>query len=564
IETVEPSEELKGWIEADWGNDNTYAYRGAAGGPLVGDTLLGRIAVSKRHTDGTFTNVNTGVDVQRYEDLSAYGVLRYRPSDTLTVDLRIGNTSIDGAGTAFVAQLTAEGYDANDASRPFESDLEGFQGQDIATASLKVDAEIGAGTLTYSIASYDMDRHYSIGTIPYRYYPAGLSQYQFRTYQSLSHELQLTSNDDGALQWIVGAFYADIDTRTANVVTTRPEGVSTPELKIWPADSPWPTLAYADDAGHSDAYAVYGNLSYNFSDALQAVVSLRYDSEERTRTDVAYGWSPNPGEFVEKTWSELQPKASISYAFSDGQMIYATVGRGFKSGGFNPTGTAASMRQFNPDSTIKDIVDASVVDSVEVGYKAMLLDQRLRFSLAGFYQTIENAQSFEYNLALAFNGISTAKEGRVKGVEVEAEWAVTNRLTLAANYGLQDSELTDFPDDRTLEGNWLPNVPRNTGNVGGQWQVPLSGGWTASARVNYRIEGARYFNWPNTPGTKRDSVDLLDAQFAIRNDRFSFMLWGKNLTDELYFDDYVPVIPIAGAAYKAPLRTYGLKVRCDF
>lgn len=562
VESVAPTAAPEGWLKVGYGNNDSQLYQGAIGGSLVGDQVTGRISLSHRSTDGSFKNIRTGVHVTAYKDTSANAALRLAPTETLSIDVRYGKTKVTGPGTAFVAQLTAEGYDANNASRPFESEQRGDQFQDIDMASARAKLELPFADLTYSLAWYDMNRGYAIDTIPYRY-DFGVTSRTARHFQSWTHEARLASPDAATFRWTVGAFKTDISYRTRSMVSDDTTGISVPEIKIWPKDSPWPTLSFSDDAGSSDAWAFYANASYDLTDTLHATAALRYDKETRKQTNVAYGWSPAAGSKVDNSWDKFQPKAQVSWDFMPKQMAYMSAARGFKSGGFNPSGTEAAMRKFNPNSTVRDIVDAQVVDNVELGYKGGLFDNRLKLQVAAFKSWLRNAQSFEFNLAASSNVISTARRATVTGFEAEAQVAVTDDLVLNAALGLLDGEITRFPDIPTYEGNKLPNVPNSSVNLGATYSRSVGADAEATLHVNYRREGSRFFNWANTSGTKRDAVDLVDARLAMAFGQFEAAIWSKNLTNKLYFDDYVPVIPIAAAAFKAQRRTFGadLKVR---
>ena len=68
--------------------------------------------------------------------------------------------------------------------------------------------------------------------------------------------------------------------------------------------------------------------------------------------------------------------ASLTYKLDPGQSIYATISRGYKAGGFNLSqGLLPSQLSFNPEEDV----------NLETGYKADLLDHRLKFNADVFY-----------------------------------------------------------------------------------------------------------------------------------------------------------------------------------
>jgi iron complex outermembrane receptor protein len=70
-------------------------------------------------------------------------------------------------------------------------------------------------------------------------------------------------------------------------------------------------------------------------------------------------------------------------------------------------------------------------------------------------------------------------------------------------------------------------------------------------------------------GPHQDAFDVVNARIAYRtlNDRWTFALWGKNITDEVYRSKYFqigsPLLP-PGALTLSDPRTYGVEVRLDF
>ena len=73
----------------------------------------------------------------------------------------------------------------------------------------------------------------------------------------------------------------------------------------------------------SEAVAAYGEFVYEPTPQAEFSVALRYDEDRRESQDLNV-----PGSFINETFSAWQPRASLSYRWSDDLMGYATVGRG--------------------------------------------------------------------------------------------------------------------------------------------------------------------------------------------------------------------------------------------
>ena len=75
---------------------------------------------------------------------------------------------------------------------------------------------------------------------------------------------------------------------------------------------------------------------------------------------------------------------------------------------------------------------------------------------------------------------------RSRGLEAEAEWLVAARGVLTAGYALTDARVRSFPEDPTLEGRRVPQVPRHQVTLQARyaaprWRLGLQARWTSAA-----------------------------------------------------------------------------------
>src|SRR5690606_23094307 len=119
-----------------------------------------------------------------------------------------------------------------------------------------------------------------------------------------------------------------------------------------------------------------------------------------------------------QTWSRLSPKGVLEYQASDDVLAYASVARGFKSGGFAGQPPAAPIPQFAPEN----------VTNYEVGLKGEFFGQRLRTNVALFYSEYDDLQLQSFDL----NGLPATKTANARntGVELEIMARLTQRLML--------------------------------------------------------------------------------------------------------------------------------------
>jgi iron complex outermembrane receptor protein len=183
-------------------------------------------------------------------------------------------------------------------------------------------------------------------------------QYQERNQEDMSFELRLTSREDQRLRWIAGVYYLTID-REVVVGYGADQGLGFLRQPYIPPDGPNPTDLLFWDNFDTDVYAAYGQLEFDLGDSMELALALRYDKEERKVSNSvpnvmssglninlagqpinpAYNQFPDGIPDRSADFSEWQPKLTWRWSATDNMNIYASWGRGFRSGGFNSIGS---------------------------------------------------------------------------------------------------------------------------------------------------------------------------------------------------------------------------------
>jgi iron complex outermembrane receptor protein len=367
-----------------------------------------------------------------------------------------------------------------------------------------------------------------------------------------------------------------------------------PTLGIDGPDTNNPTLNYDRNAYTARNFAPFGNVQFDITDQLELQAALRYDIERRTvRTETPnidnpfFGIAPGAPAATynlcvattgrtadacreKRTFKQFQPKATLTYKFPSGNgSVYAGYGKSFKSGGFNPIGTRATLVVGIPDILVQDSYDKEVADSYEIGFKSQLFDRRVSFNGAVFYTEVSNTQQFEFFPTGGIQAISQIKKARIQGFEFDINARVTDTLTLFGGYGLADTKITDIdstnPADRdAIIGNRIPFAANYNITAGGQLVQPISDSINVLARADYTRSGSIWYDQRNQPNTRRDPIDLVNARFGLQHDRWELSIWSKNLFDKSYNSDAVVILPVAHAVYRAPDRSFGIEGKVKF
>jgi iron complex outermembrane recepter protein len=433
--------------------------------------------------------------------------------------------------------------------------------------------------------------------------------------KQLSQELRFTSNDDDSrFDWIAGLYYKKDEIEKIdrfigeNFLGATAMGAAN-ALSTLSGESRWV------NAGKNTNYAAFGQIGFKFTDSLKLSVGVRYTSDEKTgnvtgtvistadrfaptdpRANVtieslcrapngalvtsATGGVPAtclaPNRWTYQTgdsfttpygrkWSETTPQAILEWKQSEALFMYATISKGFKGGGFDdtPANIAQSTIPFNPET----------VTNYEIGFKANLLDRRIRLNADVFYMDYKNLQVTQTNAACLCNLTDNSAKSEIKGFEGEFEFAVTDnlRLSLAGSYvnakykNFLESAINPSTGQRLdSSGNSLQRTPKTQVSAG--VDVTTGFGRFADAltfSLNYSWQGE--MPWATDNIAKEGAYGLLDARIALvpADSKWSAALYGKNVTDELY---RVNIIHFFGEEVSqfGPPRTFGLDVRYKF
>ncbi len=369
----------------------------------------------------------------------------------------------------------------------------------------------------------------------------------------MSQEIRLTSPDDQALRWIAGVYYLATD-RFRGLPTEMDVGQPY-SREVFTAN----TLSGFADDNENKAYAVFGQLNYDLNEASELSFALRYDRDKREQTDVAPAmigtrtFSMTSGLTRSETYSEVQPKLTLRYQPDNNLNLFATWSKGFRSGGFNQNGVGAAATAAGING-IRDDYDKEVSTNIELGFKSTMADGRLKLNGSLFRTRVKDQHYFQFIGAINAQLLNNIDEVLLQGAELDAQFQVTDALSLYAAYGLTDSEIEDYAVAQGHEGNWAPYVARTTFNAGIQYNASLGDNLQGLLRLDYERRGKQF--WDTANSSPRSAINLVNLRLGVESEDgdWSITAWAKNLTDKEYNAEYVS----GGIAQIAPPRTMGL------
>jgi iron complex outermembrane receptor protein len=442
------------------------------------------------------------------------------------------------------------------------------------------------------------------------------TQFQERNQKDYSFEVRLASKSDQRLRWLGGLYYLDLQRDVAVNTGIDLDGSVAQTIFAGPSSNN-PTEALVADRFDTNVYAVFGSIAYDVTDTVEASFALRYDREEReamsrvpsgavtqfidTCGDGGIGGDPiNPGlcdggtlGMRDKTFDQWQPKFSLTWDATDAVTAYASVGVGFKSGGFNNQGSQATIErainsltgigtgpgEFAPVG-ISDLYGEETSLAYELGAKGKFLDGRLRTEVALFRTDVDDMQFFEFFVGGfgLLRVVSNIDEVKLQGFEISANFQATDWLNLFAGYALTDSEIKKNTVRPDTVGNASPYTPDWTGNLGARVTFPMTSTLDFIGGIDASFVGDTWFHviQDNSRPTlfglngeysiaERDAYAVVNVRGGIGTDRWSVSAVVTNLFDKDYLEEVIPA-PEFGGSFISPgtQRRFGVEANYRF
>ncbi len=541
--------------------------------PIADDVLSGKFTFLGKTSDGWGEDLepeggsgNLGAD----DDIAGKIQLRWTPAETAEFNLsteywRRRGTGLP-TGRVFFDETSPAAPGFDDGGRNSVIGVDGDVSRDdlnlitldasvqdhidVFGASLISDFDLGSVKLKLITAYREQDQasgqDIDGGNTPILNQFITADQWQF------SQEIQLTGGGfDERLDWLVGGYF----------FTEDGEFITDAQLAGAQLD--------IDTRNETTSFAGFAQATFALTDSLSLTGGARYTTEKKEiDIDTVLGGAALVTDGVDdERFSAFTPKASLEYQATDTTLLYFSYSQGFRSGGYN--GRAFSPGDLTP-------FDEERVTSYEAGVKLDLAENRLRVNLAGFFANYRDIQLTA--TATDDDGnfiIVTDNAGRIDlyGFEVEFQAQPNDQLFLFGAVGFTNTDGLEPQEGFDLEsagiGDTLPLASKWTASFGAEYTVPISSDYDAVIGADYAYRSGYFPLVNNSPLARQDEYGLFNARMELRpaSGAWSFTLWGKNLTNEVYRtfgqDSTINGLPPV-VAYFAPTREYGATISFDF
>ncbi len=550
---------------------------------VISDKVAARLSFNTRIADGYAENIFNGNTLGERQEYSVRGQLLFRPTNALEIRV-LGSYSdlqVDGLPRPMLftggvpASYATGGFNYNPDIRVTNQDTDGFEDRYGWRALLRADWEVSSNLLFTSITSgRGFDAATSTDTTggPLSEFPNKLdSQKEFQ----FSQEVRLaTTGNDNLIDWIFGAYY--LHQNSERTEDSKFDGFPGTALGFLAFENP-----IVSQEIKVNSFAPFGEISINATDWLSVFAGARFTYDKKEGTTAHLG---DPSLFlgpvfttpIGSSWSAWTPRVGVELSPVEDVLLYATVSRGFKSGGFsnNANPALAAATPFDPEK----------VWSYELGTKSSLFDGKVVLNAALFQAKTTDLQVRITEVGANF--IRNAGSSRARGIEAEVFVYPTEDLGFGATYGFLESKFQTFRNCTSAgadcSGNRVPYSPKHTATAFVEYTADIgNSGGAVSFRGEYqyrsRFNTAATNNTPFTDRTKRSRTINLFATYAPHADSsWDITFWGKNILDEEVASNIVnlPAFFLSGAELGAGQeasavlfgepRTFGASVSARF
>ncbi|WP_428819754.1 TonB-dependent receptor [Microbulbifer sp. MCCC 1A16149] len=549
FDSRKPTQENEGYVKVAAGELGTANIEGAFGGALIDDKLAGRVSVLRQSRGDWIDNGYTGEgDVMGgFTEVAARGQLLWTPTEDFSALLNVHQRDLDGTASVFRANIYEQGENG-ELNESFDRDAVYYDSGDnnpqkyeSAGSSLKLEWDLGDMLLT-SISAYEGADGSSKGDIDGGVVGDGPGFIPFDAVtedkadvSQLTQEVRLASNTNDPLQWQLGGFYYDAD------------------LDVTSIDG----FFGATTVSHGNtSWALFGQTSYDFTDALTGTVGLRYTYDEKSLVvgeQNVDGFAVVIGaagiqdyDPVKIDDNQLSWEGSLNYALNDQSSLYVRLSEGFRAQSIQARDVAF---EGSPS-----VADSETITSFEVGYKADLLEDTLRLNTAVFFYEIDDIQLTAVGGGGNFNRLLNADKGVGKGFEVDLEWVATENLLLTAGVGfadteIQDADLTTAPCGSgqctvtnplttdglaMIDGNPFQSAPESVFNFTLRYGVPVGNDGEMFFYTDWAYQGETHLALYTAEEYTIDNQfeGGLRAGYTSFSGDYEVALFGRNITDE--------------------------------
>jgi iron complex outermembrane recepter protein len=585
---------MEGYGVATLGQDSLFALEGAVNVPISG-TLAARLSAQSQNRGDWVDNTRGAPtsSLEGYNDNAFRAQLMFQPDASYTLLANLHARDLKGSARLFRANILKPngGGDLVDGFDPKQVSYDGINDQRVQSlgGSLRVRWQFD-GLAFNSITGYESVDSLSRGDIDGGFGASFLGAGNFGPgfipfaaesadglpkHRQLTQEFRLESVNGKGMNWLGGLYFFD---EVLNIDSFNYDSLA-------PGN---PQNGYANQEQKNRAYAAFGSLNFDATDALKLRAGLRYTQDKKDFVANRVQAPPFSPTFIGQrttstSASNVSGDLSGTFALDKDVNLYARLATGFR---------APSIQGRLLFGDTLSVAESEKITSIEAGVKADLFDRRARVAFNVFSWQIKDQQLTAVGGNANFNQLVNAAKTTGQGFELDMTGYATDNLLLSFSAGYNKTRIKD-PDLRvdacgsgctvldpitapadpgigkfaptvSIDGNPLPQAPEVTLNFSARYGWTLGGGgeffaltdWVYRSKVNFFLyESSEYRGKPLLEGGLR-------LGYLWGGGKYEAAVFARNILDEVQAVGGIDFNNLTGFINEP--RTVGVQFRAAF
>ena len=537
LQSKSPTNETSYGLQLENANFDSSGLAGYLSGS-ISNQLRYRLSAQNLKSDGFNTNQFLSKKTNQRDEGIVRGKLDWTPSDYVQLGITASTINIDNGYDSFSLDNVRDTISDQPGIDRQQADILSTKLSLTQFAKFKVEALLGYAD-SKTEYGYDEDWVFN-GFHPWEY--SSSDQY-FRDRETTSAELRFVSSDSGLIfsnttDWVFGIYSLQQEVDLKRIYT----------------------FLSTDFSSRYDIkrFAVYGEINSDLNNNWGLSLGFRGENFDAAYFD-SNAINFTPDEIL------YGGKLALTYRTSTNSLIYASISRGYKTGGFNTDGSLDSdLREFNAEELI----------NYEFGFKGSLYNDQLKTQLALFFMDRDDVQIASSVVRSRADGssefidyVGNAAAGSNYGLEASAKFQAANNIMFHGSLGLLKTEYKEFVNSAgdNLGGRQQAHAPNYQYTLGVDIRI------SSALELDVNIQGKDSFYFSDSHSIRSKDYSLVNASLSYSWKEWQLTLWGRNLNDEDYsvrgfFFGNDPRDNYAAKGYTQlgePMR-YGLTLNMDF
>lgn len=543
VTTKQPGATREAAVSADVGSDNQRRFSGYMSSPLGDDTIRASLSGYSSKRDGYINNLATGSNFGTEDVTAVRAKVLFTPNSRLNITLAAD--SLDDKSIATTGKIES-GYGFVQGAADFtnNTNLLPKAYRKLQGIGATINYDLGPNLRLTSITSarkLSTDRNNDPDFGPLEIINSTKSYNQ----KQWSQELRISSVSPSTFEYVAGIYHYNqkVDSNAQSCFGPTAPGIAAVRGLCG--------STFGDI--ETTSTAVFGNLDWNISSVLTLTGGLRLMKEDKGLSyEQKVQWpafiSPALARETDTISSKnVTPMISARWKVTPKSMVYGTVSKGFRSGGWNvdniTVGGPTTFRQTRFD-------DESLVN-FELGTKNSLMNGKLNVNLALFRMDYKDIQVTQLVPALGGGGallgvVTNGGKARSQGAEIEIAARPMSGLKVSVGLGFVEAKYTEYTDKSgatplSFNGKYLNYAPRANANLSASYSFPIKDG-TLTLLGAYKFTDSYYNGRENNATQELPSYGIFNTRitYATDSDHVEVALYSNNLFDKRYIVNYGP------------------------